>query len=97
MLRLASVCLKKVIKPAVLDCKTHLKDGHIKGATTQVKHQDGLVALLLKPIGQRCSCGLVDDPQHVQATDLASVLCCLPLGVIEVGRDGNDGLVDLQG
>ena len=53
---------------------THLQHGHIKGATTQVKHQDALVGLLVKAVGQGGSGGLVDDTQHVQASDLASIL-----------------------
>jgi hypothetical protein len=49
----------------------NLQDRHIKGAATQVEHQDGLVALALKAIGQGGSCGLVDDTQDIQASNLA--------------------------
>lgn len=63
----------------------HLQNGDVKGAASQVKHQDGLVALLVQTIGQgRCS-GFVDDAQHVKPRNPARVLCCLG-GRGEVGR-----------
>ena len=50
-----------------------LKDGDVEGAAAQVEHQDGLVALLLKAVGERRRGRLVDDAQHLQAGDLACV------------------------
>lgn len=50
---------------------SHLQDGHIKGTTTQVKHEDGLIALALKAIGKGGGCGLVDDTEDLQASNLA--------------------------
>jgi hypothetical protein len=46
-------------------------------------------------IGQRRRGRLVDDAQDFQAGDLAGVLGRLALGVVEIGRDGDDRLVDL--
>ncbi len=73
----------------------HLKDGHIKGTTTKVKDQDGLIRLLLKAVCQGGCGGLVHNPQHVQACDASSILGRLTLGVVEVGWDCDDGLLNL--
>ena len=68
---------------------------HIEGAATQIEDQDALVFLaLFKTVGQ-CGCGrLVDDTQHVQASDGAGVLGRLTLGVVEVCRAGDHGVGD---
>src|SRR5690606_24361393 len=44
--------------------------------------------------GEGCRGGLIDDAQHLEASDLAGVLGRLTLGVVEVGRNGNHGLRD---
>mmetsp|Transcript_860 Transcript_860/g.2099 ORF Transcript_860/g.2099 Transcript_860/m.2099 type:complete len:714 (-) Transcript_860:79-2220(-) len=74
---------------------SHLQDGHIKCAATQVKDQNGLIGLLLKAVGKRRGGGLVDDAQHLEASNLAGILGGLALAVVEVGRHRDDGLLDL--
>ena len=68
--------------------------GHVEGAAAEIVHGDGARTLLLKPIGQRSGGGLVDDAQHFEAGDLACVAGGLALGVVEIGRNGDDGLGD---
>ena len=69
--------------------------GHVEGATTEVEDEDGLLlVLLVEAVGERRGGGLVDDAQHLEAGDLARLLGGGALGVVEVGGDGDDGLVD---
>ncbi len=73
-----------------------LQHGDVEGATAEVEHEHRLVgrALLLEPVGQGGRGGLVDDAEHLEAGDLARLLGGGALGVVEVGRDGDDGLGD---
>ena len=47
---------------------------------------------LVESVGQTCRRGLVDYAQDLQAGELPGVLDGLPLGVVEVGWDGDDRL-----
>jgi hypothetical protein len=51
--------------------------------------------LLVEAVGERRRGRLVDDAQHLEAGDLAGVLGGLALGVVEVGGNGDDRLLDL--
>ena len=50
------------------------------------------VFCLVEPVGERGRGRLVDDAQHFEAGDLAGVLGGLALGVVEIGRNGDDRL-----
>ena len=69
-----------------------LEDGDVERAAAEVEDEDGLLLLLLEPVGERRRRGLVDDPEDVEPGDLAGVLRRLTLRVVEVGRDGDDGI-----
>src|SRR5471032_2662182 len=73
-----------------------LDDRDVEGAAAEVVHGDLAVALLVlvHAEGQRGGGRLVDDALDVQARDAARILGGLALGVIEVGRHGDDGLAD---
>ena len=52
-----------------------LQQGDVEGAAAEVEDEDELVLLaLVQPVGQRCRGRLVDDPQDVEARDLAGLL-----------------------
>ncbi len=74
------------------DALAELEDRDVEGAAAQVVDGDLLVALLVQAVGQGRRGRLVDDPLDVEAGDPAGVLGRLALGVVEVGRDGDDGL-----
>src|SRR5699024_8617259 len=74
----------------------YLQYGDVEGTATEVEDQDGLLLVaLLQAVCQCCGGRLVDDAQDVQACDLAGILGCLALGVVEVSRHGDDRVGDV--
>ena len=72
------------------------KEGDVEGTSAEVEDEDVLlVALLVEAVRDGGGGGLVDDTEDVEAGDGAGVLGGLTLGVVEVGGDGNDGVLDL--
>ncbi len=74
------------------DVFADLQDRDVEGAAAEVIDGDQLVLLLVHAVGQGRGRRLVDDALDVEAGDLAGVLGGLALGVVEVGRDGDDRL-----
>ena len=73
------------------DTVADFEQGHIERAATKVEDEDRLLGVaLVEAVGERCRGRLVDDAAHVEAGDFASFLRGLALGVIEVGRNGDD-------
>jgi hypothetical protein len=72
------------------DAVADVEDGDVEGAAAEVEDRDLLVLLLVQAVGQRRRGGLVDDALDLEAGDLAGVLGGLALGVVEVGRHGDD-------
>ena len=63
-----------------------LDDRDVEGSTTQIVHRHLTVtSLLVEAVGQRGGGRLVDNTFDVQAGDLACVLGCLALGIVEIG------------
>lgn len=76
------------------DAVADLEQRHVEGAATEVEDENGLV-VLVQAVGQGGGGRLVDDAQDVQTRDLTGFLRRLTLGVVEVGRDGDDRVRDL--
>ena len=73
------------------DAVAQLKDAHVVGAASEVKHHNLLVCrLLVEAVRQRRRSGLVDDALHLESGDLARLLGGLTLAVVEVRRDRDD-------
>ncbi|PON70449.1 Glutamate dehydrogenase, NAD-specific, partial [Parasponia andersonii] len=74
------------------------QDRDVERPAAEVEDQDVLLlplgGLLVEPVRDGGGGRLVDDPNHVQPGDRAGVLGGLPLRVVEVGWDGDDGVVD---
>ena len=69
----------------------NFNNGNIEGAATQIVHGDlYITALLVHTVGQRRGGGLVDDSLDVQAGNFTGVLGRLALGVVEIGRHGDN-------
>ena len=71
-----------------------LKNGHVECTAAKVIDRDGLRILFVEAVGQRGGCRLVDDAQHFETGDLAGIFGGLTLGVVEVGRHGDNRLRD---
>ena len=72
----------------------NLQNGDIKCAATKIENQNSFVALFIKAIGQRRRSGLVNDAEHLKASDLSSVLRRLALRIVEVRRNRDHCLGD---
>lgn len=75
------------------DTALDLEDGNIESTTTKIVDGDDTVALLLKTVSEGGSSGLVDDTEDVKTRDLTGILGGLSLLVVEVGGNGNDGVL----
>ena len=82
------------------DAVTEPEDRDVEGAAAEIPDEDRLVGLLVEPVGERRGGRLIDDPDDVEAGDLAGVLRRLALGVVEVRGDGDDvrvtGLAEIR-
>ena len=64
----------------------------VVSAAAKVEDGDRFVLLFVQTVGERRCRGLVHDAHHFKTGDLARVLCCLTLRVVEVRRNGDHRL-----
>mmetsp|Transcript_84546 Transcript_84546/g.229471 ORF Transcript_84546/g.229471 Transcript_84546/m.229471 type:complete len:521 (-) Transcript_84546:407-1969(-) len=76
-----------------------MQNGHIKGATTQIEHQNiGRLLIPLthvKTISQSSCCRLIYDPQNLETSDRSCSLRRFALGIIEICRNRDNCLLHL--
>mmetsp|Transcript_11604 Transcript_11604/g.29366 ORF Transcript_11604/g.29366 Transcript_11604/m.29366 type:complete len:232 (-) Transcript_11604:265-960(-) len=82
----------------VKDALVEIEQCDIEGSASEIKDENVLVLdsiFLVEPVGH-CGCGwLVDDSFNRQSGNAPGILGCLPLGLGEIGWDGNHGTSDL--
>ena len=69
------------------------EDRDVEGSAAEVKHADFFFAFLFESIGESGCRGLVNNTGHLKTGDLACVLGCLTLSIVEVGGHGDDRLI----
>jgi hypothetical protein len=76
-----------------------MTEGHIKGPSSKIEDENVVLTdnFLVKTVCNGSRSGLADDTKNVHSKDGAGigVLCSQSLGVIEVGKDGDDGVSDV--
>jgi len=83
------------LKDTLLDCH----EGHIEGPSSKIKDDNIVLTdnFLVKTVCNGSSSGLIDDMKNVHSGDGAGIgiLHSQSLGVVEVGKDGDDGVSDV--
>ena len=74
------------------------QEGHIESATTEIEHDDVLLAsLLVHAVSDSGGGGLIDNSEHLKSGDGTGILGGQTLGVVEIGGHGDDSVLDLLG
>jgi hypothetical protein len=73
------------------------KNGDIESTTTKIvdKNLALLLVNLVKTVGESGGGGLVNDAENVKTGDSSGILSGSALSVVEVGRNGNNSVLDL--
>ena len=72
----------------------NFQNGNVKCAAAQIINRNGLPVIFIQAISQRGSCRLVNNAQHFQTGNFTGIFGGLTLGVVKIGRYGNDRLVN---
>jgi hypothetical protein len=70
----------------------HLQDGDIEGSTAKIIDSDDRIICTIETVCKGSSGRLVDYSKDFKTSNLARVLSCLPLRIIEVCRNSDDGM-----
>lgn len=72
------------------------QEGHIESTTSEIEDEDVPLAddLLVETVSDSSGSGFVDNTEDVKAGNDTGILGGLSLRVVEVGRDGDDGVGD---
>ena len=89
-------------EPGVAARRDHLgealaqaQDRDVEGAAAKVVDRDRDLVLLVEPVGEGGRGRLVHQAEHVESCEAAGVAGRLPLAVVEIGGNGDDGSRDL--
>ena len=77
------------------DTGLDLENGDIESTATQIVDGYNVVGGLVKAVRESSGSGFVDNTENIEASDLTSILGGLTLGVVEVGGNGDDGVLDV--
>ena len=75
------------------DAFTDFEDGNVEGAAAEVVNSDGFIFLFVQTVGECGSGRLVDDALDVESRDFAGLLGGLALRIVEISRDGDNGVL----
>ncbi len=76
------------------DAVADIEDGDVEGSAAEVEDADFFVLLFIQAISERRGGGLGENAEDFQPGDFTGVLGGLALGVVEIGRDGDDRFGD---
>ncbi|KAK3037836.1 hypothetical protein RJ639_031877 [Escallonia herrerae] len=69
----------------------------IKSTTTKIENENilctNISSFLLHTISEGSICWLIDDSLYIETSNSSSILGCLALGVIEIGRDSDHSIL----
>ena len=77
------------------DTVADLDDRYIEGTAAEIVYKDLLLFFIVETISQGGCRRLVDDTLDIETCNLAGILGSLPLGIVEVSGNRDDGLGDL--
>jgi len=70
----------------------HFQDRDIEGTAAEIIDGNDRVFCAVQTVGQGGGRRLIDDSKNLKAGNLTSILGCLPLRIIEIRRNGDDGM-----
>ena len=76
------------------DAVVQLEDRDIERAAAEIVDRDDAFLALVESVGERGGGGLVDQAQNFESCDAPGIARGLPLRVVEVSGDSDDGFRD---
>src|SRR6266436_7270193 len=84
----------KNLENVAFGCGDELEDGNVEGAAAEIVDGDFAALLFVQAVGERGRSWFVDETENFEAGNFTGVLGGLALGVMEIGRHGDDSAVD---
>ena len=87
-------CVSPAVAEDFEDAFVEFQDRDVESAAAEIVDGDGAFFAFVESIGEGGGSGLVDEAEDFESGDATGVARRLALGVVEVGRDGDDGFGD---